>query len=99
MRLMLGWPDGWARGWMGSLIALLGLGLVPIFGQVYFVHVAALALFYGVFALGLQVLTGSAGQLSLGQAAFFGVGAYASALLAIDLRLPFWVTAPAAMAI
>ncbi len=77
-------------------IALLGLALVPVFGQVYFVHVATLALIYGVFALGLQLLTGNAGQLSLGHAAFFGVGAYASALLAIDVGLPFWISAPAA---
>jgi len=80
-------------------IILLGLALVPSFGQVYFVHVATLALIYCVFALGLQVLTGYAGQLSLGQAAFFGVGAYVSALLAIDLHLPFWVSAPVAAAI
>jgi branched-chain amino acid transport system permease protein len=77
-------------------IILLGLALVPFFGQVYVVHVATLALIYCVFALGLQLLTGYAGQLSLGQAAFFGVGAYASALLAIDLHLPFWITAPIA---
>jgi branched-chain amino acid transport system permease protein len=83
------------KGW----IVLLGFALVPLFGQVYFVHVATLALIYSVFALGLQLLTGYAGQLSLGQAAFFGVGAYASALLAIDLRLPFWITAPVATAI
>jgi branched-chain amino acid transport system permease protein len=80
-------------------IVLLGLALVPFFGQVYFVHVATLALIYCVFALGLQLLTGYAGQLSLGQAAFFGVGAYASALLAIDLRLPFWIAAPVATVI
>lgn len=93
-------PDiGWTRGWVGGWVVLLGLGMVPIFGQVYFVHVATLALIYCVFALGLQLLTGYAGQLSLGQAAFFGVGAYASALLTVDLRLPFWVTAPAGMAI
>jgi branched-chain amino acid transport system permease protein len=80
-------------------LILLGLALVPIFGQVYFVHVATLALIYCVFALGLQLVTGYAGQLSLGQAAFFGVGAYASALLAIDLHLPFWIAAPGATAI
>ena len=94
-----GWPDGWARGWIGGLFVLLGLAVVPLVAQVYVVHVATLALIYCVLALGLQLLTGYAGQLSLGQAAFFGVGAYASALLATDLGLPFWVTAPAAMVI
>ncbi|MGE3913098.1 MAG: branched-chain amino acid ABC transporter permease, partial [Chloroflexota bacterium] len=77
-------------------IVLIGLALVPLAGQAYVIHVTTLALIYCVLALGLQLLTGYAGQLSLGQAAFFGVGAYTSALLARDLGLPFWVTAPVA---
>ena len=75
---------------------LLALGLMPLLSQVYFLHVATLALIYSVFALGLQLLTGHAGQLSLGQAAFFGAGAYASALLSIRLGLSFWIAAPTA---
>jgi branched-chain amino acid transport system permease protein len=65
-------------------------------GSVYLTHVVTLALIYSVFALGLQLITGYAGQLSLGQAAFFGVGAYASALLMLRLGLSFWVALPIA---
>jgi branched-chain amino acid transport system permease protein len=90
-------PAGFRTKILPSVV-LLGLILVPIFGSIYFVHVMTLALIYSVFAIGLQVLTGYAGQLSLGHAAFFGVGAYTSALLAVDLRLPFWATAPLATA-
>lgn len=47
-----------------------------------------------VVTLGLQITTGYAGQINLGQAAFMGVGAYATAALAFKLNLPFWLTIP-----
>jgi len=48
----------------------------------------------GVFtiaAVGLNLLMGYAGQVSLGQGAFFGIGAYTSALLAVRAGLPVWL--------
>jgi branched-chain amino acid transport system permease protein len=50
--------------------------------------------FMGMFALlaiGLNVVIGNAGQASLGQAAFFGIGAYAYAILTASFGLPYWV--------
>ena len=44
--------------------------------------------------MGLNILTGFAGQVSLGQAAFFGIGAYISSLCVIKLGLPFWLSLP-----
>lgn len=49
-----------------------------------------------IVALGLQILTGYAGQISLGQSAFMGVGAYASAILVSKIGLPFWGALPLA---
>jgi branched-chain amino acid transport system permease protein len=46
-------------------------------------------------ALGLNILTGYTGQISLGHAAFMGVGAYATAVAATRLGLPFWAAVPA----
>lgn len=51
-----------------------------------------------LFALSLNLITGFCGQISLGHAAFFGIGAYTSALLA-KAGVPFFATLPAAMAL
>lgn len=47
----------------------------------YYVNVASQILFYGIFALGLNILAGYAGLVSLGHAALFGIAAYATAYL------------------
>lgn len=57
-------------------------------------YVISVAVFVGIWvtlALSLNILTGYAGQVSLGHAAFFGIGAYASAVLAVQYGVPFWV--------
>lgn len=68
--------------------------LLPHLGvRSYFLHIAVLALINTLLALGLNVIAGYAGQLSLAQAAFFGIGSYASALLMLNFRMPFWLAA------
>jgi branched-chain amino acid transport system permease protein len=62
----------------------------------YTLHVAVLSLVYLLPALGLNLVYGYAGLLSLAEGAFFGMGAYASALLALRLGWPFWLALPAA---
>ena len=47
-----------------------------------------------VVVIGLQINTGLAGQINLGQAAFMGAGAYATALLATKGGMPFWIALP-----
>lgn len=51
---------------------------------------------YAILAHSLNIITGHAGQISLGHAAFFGIGAYTSALLYTEAGLPFWVSLPLA---
>jgi branched-chain amino acid transport system permease protein len=69
---------------------LLVLGLAPIaYNQTYFIHVIALALIAAISALGMQLLIGYSGQLSMGQAAFFGLGAYTSGILTKEYGVPF----------
>jgi branched-chain amino acid transport system permease protein len=53
---------------------------------------------FGIAVLGLQLIVGITGQLSFGHAAFFGIGAYTAALLAMKLGLPAPLTLPCAMA-
>lgn len=86
------------------LLRLLILGVVLValpwvYPQRYFLRVADLALIYVILALGLQLLVGSAGQLSIGHAAFYGTGAYTSAILTTKLGLPLEVSLPAGAAV
>lgn len=82
---------------------LLGLGLAAAvsapgwLANPYHLHILILAGIFSVLALSLNLLLGYAGQLSLGHAAFFGIGAYASALLTLRLEWSFWAALPAAV--
>jgi len=54
----------------------------------YHLHVLIMAGIFAILALSLNLLLGYTGLLSLGHAAFFGIGAYASALLALRAACP-----------
>ena len=56
----------------------------------YLFHLVILISIYVILALSLNILIGFTGLFSLAQAAFFGIGAYASALLSLKLGFPFW---------
>ena len=68
-----------------ALLAVLALGLasVPLWAPRFWIYIATQALIFAVFAMSLDLLLGYAGLPSLGHAAFYGVGAYACALLAL----------------
>ncbi len=65
----------------------------------YFVSLALLAVIYGIAAIGLNILVGSAGIFSLAHAVFFGVGAYAAALMAIHVTPDILVCCGAAIGV
>ena len=74
--------------------AVLVLGAVTAPAWVwnpYHLHTLIMAGIFAVLALSLNLLLGYTGQLSLGHAAFFGIGAYASALLTVKLDWSPWV--------
>jgi branched-chain amino acid transport system permease protein len=76
-------------GRLRALALAVALLAIPwLLPQRYFLRVLDLGLIYAILALGLQLLVGSAGQLSLGHAAFYGTGAYTSAILARKLGVP-----------
>jgi branched-chain amino acid transport system permease protein len=60
----------------------------------YLITIATLIAINAIVACGLNVIVGFAGQISLGHAAFFGIGAYTAALLATQAGLPFWAALP-----
>jgi branched-chain amino acid transport system permease protein len=72
-------------------VLVLGAFLAAPFAQTnsYWLHVFCVALIGAILALGLQLLVGMAGLLSLGQAAFYGIGAYVSAALTLHFNVPF----------
>lgn len=84
-------------GWYLLLIA--GLLLVPWVVGTYWVSLLDLIGIYIIVALGLNLLTGYTGQVSLGHAAFFAVGAYTSAVLTGKFGVSFWLALPAAGAL
>jgi branched-chain amino acid transport system permease protein len=65
----------------------------------YHLHTLIMAGIFAVLALSLNLLLGYTGQLSLGHAAFFGLGAYASALLTVKLEWSPWIGLLAAVAV
>jgi branched-chain amino acid transport system permease protein len=56
----------------------------------YAIHILVLICIYSTLAMSLDLLAGHSGQLSLAQGAFFGIGAYATALFALRTGMPIW---------
>jgi branched-chain amino acid transport system permease protein len=82
-----------ARAWLAVLAA--ALVAFPFVAGDYLLYLANLVGVFLIAALGLNILTGYTGQISLGHAAFMGVGAYATAVAATRLDAPFWLAVPA----
>jgi branched-chain amino acid transport system permease protein len=78
-----------------ALLAALIAGLA-LFKSSYFNQVAITTMIFVILAASMNLITGSAGLLSLGHAGFFGVGAYAAALLSTRWGWPIALTIPAA---
>ena len=74
-------------------LILLAIAL-PFLVPKYYLHLLILTGIYCIAVFGLNVVMGYTGQASLCQASFFGIAAYASALLTLRLGLSFWVAAP-----
>jgi branched-chain amino acid transport system permease protein len=83
--------------WVVSASAVVLILVLPLLLPGYFLYVVTLGAIWAIAAVGLNVLTGYAGQISIGHAGFMGIGAYTSALLTLDARWPFWLAFPAAV--
>ena len=78
--------------WIGFFIFTGIVIIFPFLGLSSFLLTqATFAGIYGIVAIGLGLLMGYAGQISLGQAAFYGVGAYTTAILTKTLGLNPWI--------
>src|SRR5499426_4768106 len=83
-----------ARWTVAAAAVLFGL-VLPLTVHEYYLSIVNLIAIAVVGALGLNILVGYTGQISIGHGAFMSVGAYTAANLAVRLGMPFWLTLPA----
>ena len=79
-----------------SLVVLVVLLLVPLVVKNFIIFQMTMLLIYGVAVLALNILTGGSGQFSLGQSAFYAIGAYTSAILMETFNVNYALTLPVA---
>ena len=82
----------WAKLPAALAAAALLCAVPRFFSLDYYLHMFVMSEIYAVLAMSLALIVGFSGQVSMGHAAFYGVGAYASALISLKSGLPFWVT-------
>lgn len=89
------------RAWFGVLLLLLAAApwLAVALAGSYLAYLLNLTAIATIVALGLNLLCGTAGLVSLGHAAFVAVGAYTTAILTGRLGQPFWVALPTSAAL
>jgi branched-chain amino acid transport system permease protein len=87
------------RGAVSAVLRFSGLALLiaaaifPLWGGQFYTRLAIEAMLFGAIALSVDILLGYAGLLSLGQAAYFGLAAYITALLYLHVTQSFWLVA------
>lgn len=81
---------------MRILAMVLLFAIFPLFTSDYIVGLVTLSGIAAIGAIGLNILTGFTGQISIGVGAFLGVGGYTSAILTAKLGLSFWIALPLA---
>lgn len=93
---MLGWLSRYMPlfGWL----LLTALIFVPVLGgSHYLIYIGTLIVLQAALATSLNLVIGFAGQFAMSHAAFYGFGAYVSAVLVTSFGLTFWWSVPAAM--
>ncbi len=80
--------------------AVAAVALFPVaFHNPYYIHLVETIMIYAIVLFGLDIVVGYTGQVSLGHAGLFGIGAYAAGVLVLKLGAPIWITVPAAIAL
>jgi len=78
------------------VLGLIVACILPFFISNYHVFQASMVLSYAIALVGMNILIGYSGQISLGHGAFMAIGAYTSAILMDKLNIPYWMTIPIA---
>jgi len=90
------WRPSIVKGLLALILFVAVPAVLSAVGGGYLYQIATTALIFVILAVSLNLVTGTAGQLSLGHAGFYGVGAYVAAIASTRLGLPFLITLPAA---
>ncbi len=80
-----------------TLLSVIGVAMLAAGGAFlgsYAVYLASLAMINVISAVGLNLLTGNSGQISLCHSSFMAIGAYGSTLLTVNFGVPFWLAIP-----
>jgi branched-chain amino acid transport system permease protein len=78
-------------GVVGALLLVAVLAAFPhVVTSTYYIHLVVVIAIYAILVLGLDIVVGYTGQVSLGHAGLFGVGAYAAGVLFLKLGLGLW---------
>ncbi len=85
------------------LLAVIGVAALVGFPLAihnpYYIHLLETIMIYAIVLFGLDIVVGYTGQVSLGHAGLFGIGAYTAGVLVLKLGASLWITLPAAIAL
>jgi branched-chain amino acid transport system permease protein len=88
------------KSFYAALLGFIVLCLVPLFTHnPYYIHLVETIMIYSILLFGLDIVVGYTGQVSLGHAGLFGIGAYTAGVLFFKVGAPFWVILPASIAV
>jgi len=83
-----------------SILFLIFLAILPWLVQKYHllgmsIYIVNLITIHAIVAIGLNILVGYTGQISMGHAGFFAIGAFTTVILVLDWSFPLWLALPA----
>lgn len=85
---------------IAAVLAVAAVAAFPLAsGNPYYIHLVETIMIYAIVLFGLDIVVGYTGQVSLGHAGLFGIGAYTVGVLVLKLDASIWVTLPAAIAV
>ncbi|HSR13847.1 MAG TPA: branched-chain amino acid ABC transporter permease [Thermodesulfobacteriota bacterium] len=90
---------GAVRKWLPLALVIAAVLIPQVVSNKYYLNILIMSGIWSIVALSLNLILGYTGQVNLAHGAFFGIGAYASALLMLKLNLNFWLALPLASAI
>ena len=85
--------------WIVLAITVIAVIIPLVVTNKYYMNILIMSGIWSIVALSLNLILGYTGQVNLAHGAFFGIGAYASALLMLKLKMGFWLALPFAAAI
>ena len=88
-----------AGKWMILAVVVIVVIIPQVVTNKYYMNILIMSGIWSIVALSLNLILGYTGQANLAHGAFFGIGAYASALMMLKLNINFWLALPLAAAI